>query len=205
MSAIGGSPRGGGRSITWKGRTSAAVLACAALALGAALPADAATSGVSSKPSADKAPGKTKDDKPKKDKGAAVGSTAWGDVSAAAAAHAVTPAGEWAANLDRGSMYSIITGYGMRAAWAGGVTGKGVTVAVIDTGIAPVAGLDASGKIVNGPDLSFDSQRPGTRYVDGVRPRHAHGRHHRGPRQAAEHQEAQRGVLRSASHPTRSC
>jgi serine protease AprX len=33
-----------------------------------------------------------------------------------------------------------------------------VDVAVIDTGVAPVPGLDGRGKVVTGPDLSFDSQ-----------------------------------------------
>lgn len=50
---------------------------------------------------------------------------------------------------------------------AGGLTGSGVDVAVLDTGIAPVPGLDAPGKVINGPDLSFDSQVAGTRYLDG--------------------------------------
>ena len=38
-----------------------------------------------------------------------------------------------------------------------GVTGKGVGVALIDTGVVPVRGLTA-GNVVNGPDLSFESQ-----------------------------------------------
>jgi serine protease AprX len=46
-------------------------------------------------------------------------------------------------------------------------------VALIDTGVAPVDGLAVSGKVVNGPDLSFDSQDGATRYVDG----HGHGTH----------------------------
>ncbi|MDQ1695167.1 MAG: serine protease AprX [Frankiaceae bacterium] len=43
--------------------------------------------------------------------------------------------------------------------WARGYTGKGVGVALIDTGVVPVQGL-TSGNVVNGPDLSFDSQSP---------------------------------------------
>jgi serine protease AprX len=38
---------------------------------------------------------------------------------------------------------------------------------VIDTGVAPVPGLDAPGKLIYGPDLSFDSQNPSTAYLDG--------------------------------------
>src|SRR3954447_11378031 len=43
--------------------------------------------------------------------------------------------------------------------WGRGYTGKGVGVALIDTGVVPVQGL-TSGNVVNGPDLSFDSQSP---------------------------------------------
>jgi serine protease AprX len=53
-----------------------------------------------------------------------------------------------------------------------GLTGKGVGVALIDTGVAPVAGLPAA-KIVNGPDLSFESQSADLRYLDS----YGHGTH----------------------------
>src|SRR4051812_18737182 len=43
--------------------------------------------------------------------------------------------------------------------WARGYTGKGVGVALIDTGVVPVQGLK-SGNVVLGPDLSLDSQAP---------------------------------------------
>jgi serine protease AprX len=43
---------------------------------------------------------------------------------------------------------------------AAGYTGKGVGIALIDTGVVPVAGL-TSGNVVNGPDLSLESQVPG--------------------------------------------
>ncbi len=68
---------------------------------------------------------------------------------------------------------------GAPALWAAGATGKGVDVAVLDTGVAPVAGL--SDKIVNGPDLSLDYQERPARVGRRVRPRHAHGRDHRRP------------------------
>ncbi|WP_433202516.1 S8 family serine peptidase [Dactylosporangium sp. CS-047395] len=55
---------------------------------------------------------------------------------------------------------------------AAGLTGAGVGVALIDTGVAPVAGLPAS-QIVNGPDLSFESQDPDLRYLDT----YGHGTH----------------------------
>jgi serine protease AprX len=39
-----------------------------------------------------------------------------------------------------------------------GIDGSGVDVALIDTGVAPVPGLDADGAVIVGPDLSFDAQ-----------------------------------------------
>ncbi|AGZ45073.1 S8 family serine peptidase [Actinoplanes friuliensis] len=52
------------------------------------------------------------------------------------------------------------------------LTGRGVGVALIDTGVAPVPGLPA-GRIVNGPDLSMESQAPQLRYLDTF----GHGTH----------------------------
>ena len=72
---------------------------------------------------------------------------------------------------DSGSLASIARVIGADRAWQAGWTGKGVDVAVIDTGVAPVKGL--AGKVVNGPDLSFDSQLSGERYLDG----YGHGTH----------------------------
>ena len=56
---------------------------------------------------------------------------------------------------------------GTQQAWANGATGKGVDVAVIDSGVTPVQGLGAPNKVVYGPDLSFDSQDPHTAFLDG--------------------------------------
>jgi serine protease AprX len=52
------------------------------------------------------------------------------------------------------------------------LTGTGVGVALLDTGVAPVAGLPAA-RIVNGPDLSFESQANNLRYLDS----YGHGTH----------------------------
>jgi serine protease AprX len=64
------------------------------------------------------------------------------------------------------SMQNITAGDGVQAWWNAGYTGQGVDVAVIDTGVAPVPGLNAAGKVLNGPDLSFESQNPNLRYLD---------------------------------------
>src|SRR4051794_10856934 len=56
---------------------------------------------------------------------------------------------------------------GTGQAWVAGGTGQGVDVAVVDTGVTPVPGLNAPNKVVYGPDLSFDSQNPSLAYLDG--------------------------------------
>ncbi|GIE94439.1 hypothetical protein Ari01nite_19040 [Paractinoplanes rishiriensis] len=53
------------------------------------------------------------------------------------------------------------------------LTGAGVGVALIDSGVAPVPGLSQPGKVVNGPDLSFESQTPGLVNIDS----YGHGTH----------------------------
>jgi serine protease AprX len=50
--------------------------------------------------------------------------------------------------------------------WNQGITGAGIDVAVIDTGLTPVPGLADSGKVVVGPDLSFEGQSLNLRYLD---------------------------------------
>jgi serine protease AprX len=57
--------------------------------------------------------------------------------------------------------------------WAAGHTGSGVTVALIDSGTVGVEGLTTSGKVINGADLSFESQDPDLRYLDT----YGHGTH----------------------------
>jgi serine protease AprX len=57
------------------------------------------------------------------------------------------------------SMYSITHEViGASGMWDRGFTGRGVDVAVIDSGVVPVDGLRAPGKVVYGPDLSFEAQ-----------------------------------------------
>ena len=64
------------------------------------------------------------------------------------------------------SMQNITAGDGVQAMWNAGYTGKGVDVAVIDTGVAPVQGLNSPGKVINGPDLSLESQSPNLQNLD---------------------------------------
>src|SRR3954452_12971118 len=74
--------------------------------------------------------------------------------------------------VDTGSLDEITSIIHARESWAAGYTGKGVDVALIDTGVAPVPGL-TSGNVINGPDLSFDSMHPDVRYKDAF----GHGTH----------------------------
>jgi len=57
--------------------------------------------------------------------------------------------------------------------WNDGYTGAGVDVALIDSGVSPVDGLIVNGKVLNGPDLSFESQNSDLRYLDSF----GHGTH----------------------------
>ncbi|HWH37504.1 MAG TPA: S8 family peptidase [Candidatus Limnocylindrales bacterium] len=70
-----------------------------------------------------------------------------------------------------GSLSRIAAATGATTAWNKGYTGRGVDIALIDTGVSPAAEL--AGRVVNGPDLSFDSQEPALRYLDG----YGHGTH----------------------------
>ena len=48
-----------------------------------------------------------------------------------------------------------------------GYTGKGVDVAVIDTGVSPVPGLADPARVVNGPDFSYNGRDRDVRHLDG--------------------------------------
>jgi len=72
-----------------------------------------------------------------------------------------------------GSPFDTTRAIGARTLWDQGLTGKGVDVAVIDTGIVPVDGLSAPGKVVHGPDFSWESQAENLRYLDTF----GHGTH----------------------------
>jgi serine protease AprX len=67
---------------------------------------------------------------------------------------------------DVNSMASTTDYTGAQAWWAAGYTGKGVDVALIDTGVSPVDGLNSPGKIIYGPDLSLESQAPNLTNLD---------------------------------------
>ena len=73
----------------------------------------------------------------------------------------------------RGSMALVDKVVGAQDLWRYGITGAGVGVALLDTGVAPVNGLLGADKVVVGPDLSFESQNPALRHLDTF----GHGTH----------------------------
>ncbi len=78
------------------------------------------------------------------------------------------------AGQDGGSMYTITGAITMAGDyWQDGYTGAGVDVALIDSGVVPVDGLTVPGKVINGADLSFESQAENLRYLDT----YGHGTH----------------------------
>jgi len=91
-----------------------------------------------------------------------VSSDHWGDPAADKVAKAT---GVYRAPDDPGSLYNATRAIGARDAWSRrdtrgrAITGQGVTVALLDSGIVPVAGLDGAGKVVQGPDLSLENDQ----------------------------------------------
>jgi serine protease AprX len=150
-----------GRAITWRAPLLAGVTV--AMALGMGVPASASTATGHGAPHSV--------GEKKHDHGAGVDAV-WGDDDTNQSRRA-SGLGVWKPSNDLGSLYSLTGSIGAHQAWREGITGDGVTVAVIDTGIAAVEGLDGPGKITNGPDLSFEGQASGTRYLDG----YGHGTH----------------------------
>jgi serine protease AprX len=73
---------------------------------------------------------------------------------------------------DDGSLYNVGQITHAKDAWTKGFTGKGVDVALVDSGVAAVKGL-TSGNVVQGPDLSFESQDPDMVHKDTF----GHGTH----------------------------
>ncbi len=72
-----------------------------------------------------------------------------------------------------GSMFKTAKFTRIKKVWEAGFTSDGVDVALIDSGVVPVPGLDDPSKVINGPDLSFESQSDDFRYLDT----YGHGTH----------------------------
>jgi serine protease AprX len=70
------------------------------------------------------------------------------------------------------SLASVADDIGASDLWAQGKTGRGIDVALIDSGVSVVPGLSAD-KVVEGPDLSFDGADSSQKYHDSF----GHGTH----------------------------
>ena len=79
---------------------------------------------------------------------------------------------DWGYASGQTSMSDVDKAIGATTLQNEGVTGKGVGVALVDTGVVPVQGL-TSGNVVNGPDLSLDNASPNLANLDGF----GHGTH----------------------------
>ena len=66
-------------------------------------------------------------------------------------------------DTDPGSLYTITRALGARQLWARSatsgrrLTGTGVTVALLDSGVSAVPGLNGTGKVTYGPDFTLDA------------------------------------------------
>ena len=72
-----------------------------------------------------------------------------------------------------GSLYNVVDQIRARNLWENGVTGSGVDVAVIDTGVAPVPALTGADKVKAMVDLSSESHVSEAVYLDT----YGHGSH----------------------------
>jgi serine protease AprX len=79
---------------------------------------------------------------------------------------------DWGYSSESTPMTQVQQAIGADLLRSEGYTGKGVGVALIDTGVVPVQGL-TSGNVVNGPDFSFESQSSTLAHLDGF----GHGTH----------------------------
>ena len=79
----------------------------------------------------------------------------------------------FATNESLGSLAQVSHQVGADRLWAAGVTGSGVNVAVIDTGVAPVGPFAAQGTLLAAVDLSAEQLDGGTAFVDN----NGHGTH----------------------------
>ena len=112
---------------------------------------------------------------------ARVPSSAVRSLSRSSSVRAVTPNGRVTLNshanvipgTGKGTSYDVTQAIGARKLWEQGYTGSGVDVALIDSGVVPVRGLRQPGKVIYGPDLSWESRAKNLRHLDT----YGHGTH----------------------------
>ena len=95
-----------------------------------------------------------------------IGATLTALLLASVLAPTASMAGGYDPASDANSMLNTTAYTGATAWWDAGYTGKGVDIALIDTGVSRVDGLDGDNKVIYGPDLSLESQSPDLRDLD---------------------------------------
>jgi hypothetical protein len=93
-----------------------------------------------------------------------------------------------------GSMYQARLAVKADDTWHDGFTGKGVDVALIDSGVLGVAALDGPGKLVRGPDFSEDAYDGDLRGLDAF----GHGSHMAGVIAGDDAETGYRGIAPGA-------
>jgi serine protease AprX len=81
--------------------------------------------------------------------------------------------GDFDPERDFGSLFRAARVMDAEKSWDHDLTGRGVDVALLDSGVAPVKGLDGPGKVVNAVDVSSEAAHPEVAYLDG----YGHGTH----------------------------
>src|SRR4029453_1627270 len=81
--------------------------------------------------------------------------------------------GDFDPERDFGSLFRAARVMDAEKAWDHELTGRGVDVALLDSGVAPVKGLDGPGKVVNAVDVSAEAAQSNVAYLDG----YGHGTH----------------------------
>ncbi|MEO1063801.1 MAG: S8 family serine peptidase [Actinomycetota bacterium] len=74
---------------------------------------------------------------------------------------------------ERGSLHHVVDQIGARELWADGITGAGIDVAVIDTGLSPVPAFSDPDQVAAVVDLSFEGGVPELAFLDT----YGHGTH----------------------------
>jgi serine protease AprX len=81
--------------------------------------------------------------------------------------------GDFDPERDFGSLFRAARVMDAEKAWDHELTGRGVDVALLDSGVAPVKGLDGPGKVINAVDVSAEAAQSSVAYLDG----YGHGTH----------------------------
>ena len=81
--------------------------------------------------------------------------------------------GDFDPERDFGSLFRAARVMDAEKAWDHELTGRGVDVALLDSGVTPVWGLDGAGKVVNAVDVSAEAANSDVAYLDG----YGHGTH----------------------------